>query len=189
MTGDTPLFPMDGQSFKALFDTYVHRVHDYIAFLCKSDHIAEEVTQEVFIILWRKRDDLHEINHLDQYIFRIARNLAMKLLKRAASDARLAAHIYKGSLKRSDEVAEAINCRNVQDLVAKALQKLPPQPRKIYLLSRHANLNFDQIASTTGLSRHTVKNHLQKALIFIREHLVKNGYQPLLAAVITSLLP
>lgn len=183
MTGDIPKSPLDEPDFKAIFDTYMPRVHTFIAMLCKSEHLAEDITQEVFIILWRKRNDLHLVRQMDQYIFRIARNQAIRLLKKAASDNQLAAHLFKASLQGSDEVFEEINRRSAQDLITQAILKLPPQPRKIYLLSRHEHMNSDEIATATGLSRHTVKNHLQKALTTIRVHLTKNGYKLLIAAI------
>ena len=176
---------MDETSFKKLFDMYLHPVHDYIAMICKSDYIAEEVTQELFIILWRKRNDLHHVQHMDQYIFRIARNLAIKLLKRAAMDSRLAAQFY---MQTSQNEEGPLHFNNTQHLITQAVMALPPQPKRIYLLSRRDNMNYDEMAAVTGLSRNTVKNHLQKALVTIREHLVKNGYQPLVAVTLIRLL-
>jgi RNA polymerase sigma-70 factor (family 1) len=167
----------DESSFKKLFDTYLTRVHDYISAISRSGYIAEEVTQELFIILWRKRHDLHEVQNMDQYIFRIARNLAINLLKKASIDSRMAAEFYKKSIQHSPVTGLEINLRGVQRLIDEAVLSLPPQPKKVYFLSRRENMNFDEIALEMGLSRNTVKNHLQKALQDIRKYLVQNGYR------------
>ncbi len=188
MAGSHQNFLYDENSFKDLFETYFERVYDYISAISRSDYIAEEVTQELFIILWRKRDDLHAVRQMDQYIFRIARNLAITLLKKAAMDSKLATQFYRQSLKQTNEVLERLGQQAVADLIHKAVNTLPPQPRKIYLLSRAEHMNFDEIAEVTGLSRNTVKNHLQKALRDIREYLIQNGYQPVLAAVLLKML-
>jgi RNA polymerase sigma-70 factor (family 1) len=188
MNGDFPPHTHDANSFRILFDAYLVRVHDYIAAISKSDYIAEEVTQELFLILWRKRDDLHEVNNMDQYVFRIARNLSINLLKKAALDHKTANEFYKRSVKQTNEVVENVSQRSVQNLIDKAVLSLPPQPRKIYLLSRRENMNVDEIAEAIGLSRNTVKNHLQKALSDIRDYLVQHGYQPVLAAMLIKLL-
>jgi RNA polymerase sigma-70 factor (family 1) len=188
MAGSHQNFLYDENSFKDLFDTYFDRVHDYISAISRSDYIAEEVTQELFVILWRKRGDLHAVQQMDQYIFRIARNLAITLLKKAAMDSKLATQFYRQSLKQTNEVLERLGQQAVTDLIHKAVNALPPQPRKIYLLSRTENMNFDEIAEVTGLSRNTVKNHLQKALHDIRAYLVQQGYQPVIAAVLLKML-
>ncbi len=187
VTGEHNLY-MEEERFKALFDEYIDRVHDYIRAISHSDYIAEEVTQELFLILWRKRGDLHQVEFMDQYVFRIARNLAIRLLKKAAVDAKMAAAFYKGSVRHSDDVLDNINQQNVLTLIDKAVMSLPPQPRKIYLLSRRENMNFDEMAEATGLSRNTVKNHLQKALNDIREYLIRHGYQPVVAAILLKIL-
>jgi len=182
------VYPGEEGGFKALFDTYVDRVHDYIKAISHSDYIAEEVTQELFLILWRKRGDLHQVEHMDQYVFRIARNLAVNLLKKAALDAKMAASFHRQSDQQADEVLDTLNQRNVRILIDKAVMTLPPQPRKIYLMSRRENMDFDEMAEATGLSRNTIKNHLQKALRDIREYLIQHGYQPLVAAILLKML-
>ncbi|RXK85477.1 RNA polymerase sigma factor [Filimonas effusa] len=174
----------DESSFRKLFETYAKRVHEYIYFITKSEYLTEEVTQELFLILWRKRKDLRVVENIDGYIFRIARNLAIGLLKRAALDSKLAAELYKHSAKESDQIEELMGERTVQQLIEKAVLELPAQPRKIYLLSRRENMNVDEIAAATGLSRNTIKNHLQKALNDIRDYLVRNGYRLALASLL-----
>lgn len=189
MAGDRTAVSFDENDFRKLFDTYLDRVHDYIVAISKSYYIAEETTQELFIILWRKRYDLQAVENIDQYIFRIARNLAIKMLKKAAADSKTAALFYNRSSEQASELPESMAQRGVQELIDKAVMQLPPQPRKIYLLSRRENMNFDQMAEATGLSRNTVKNHLQKALHDIREYLVQHGYQPVIAALLLKIFP
>jgi RNA polymerase sigma-70 factor (ECF subfamily) len=184
MIDDRSSYSTSADSFRILFDTYLDRVHDYISAISKSDYIAEEVTQELFLILWRKRNDLHEVRNMDQYVFRIARNLAIGLLKKAAADGKKAIEFYRTTQRQTSEVTDKLNGRITEELIHKAVMGLPPQPRKIYLLSRRENMSLDEIAAATGLSRNTVKNHLQKALHDIRAHLVQYGYPPLVAAML-----
>ncbi|ATL48239.1 hypothetical protein COR50_14305 [Chitinophaga caeni] len=174
----------DEQAFRTLYDEYAERVYQYANAFTRSPELAEDITQELFLILWRKRDDLHQVENMDGYIFRIARNLAIKLLKKAALDIQLSVELYRHAIKENNAIDEALGSKAVKDLLEKAVLELPPQPRKIYLLSRKEFMNFDEIAEVTGLSRNTVKNHLQKALNEIRDYLVKHGYQISIAALI-----
>ena len=48
-------------------------------------------------------------------------------------------------------------------LLDEAIDHLPPQQQKVYLLSRHKRLKYDEIATQMGLSRETVKKYLQGA--------------------------
>ena len=184
MAPDQDIFQHEESSFRQLFETYFDRVFDFIAALSKSDYIAEETTQELFAILWRKRRDLHQVHNMDQYIFRIARNLAINLSKKASADSRLAAQFYNNVAQHTSEVLENINYKEVQALIDHAVAALPPQPRNVYLLSRRQHMNYDEIAAATGLSRNTVKNHLQKALQEIRKYLADHNYQPVIAMML-----
>jgi RNA polymerase sigma-70 factor (family 1) len=188
MVDDSSMHTYDETSFKELFDTYMTRMHDYINAISNSEYIAEEVTQELFIILWRKRDDLHAVQNMDQYIFRIGRNLAISLLRKAALDSKMAAEFYKGSLKQTNDVLESVNQRSIQNLIDQVVMGLPPQARKIYFMSRRENMSFDEMAEITGLSRNTIKNHLQRALHDIREYLIHSGYQPVMASLLIKVL-
>ena len=189
MTGN-PLRHDHGEeeSFNELFDTYLDRVHDYIRAITKSHYLAEEVAQELFIILWKKRNELDHVENIDQYIFRMARNLAINQLKKAALDSTKSAEFYTRSVKEGNPVLEQLNQRTLLDLVEKAIATLPPQPQKVYSLSRKQQMNFDEIAETLGLSRNTVKNHLNKALNDIRVFLIEHGYTPVIALLLTAAL-
>ena len=174
------------ESFNELFDTYLDRVHDYIRSITKSHYLAEEVAQELFLILWKKRNELDHVENMDQYIFLIARNLAINQLKKAALDSTKSTEFYIRSEKEGNPVIEQINQRTLLDLLEKAVATLPPQPQKVYSLSRKQQMNFDEIAETLGLSRNTVKNHLNKALNDIRTFLIEHGYQPVIILLLTA---
>lgn len=177
----------DANGFKLLFDSYVQRVQDYIYAITRSRYMAEEATQELFIILWRKRYEWPAIQNMDHYIFRIARNLAINLLKKAAHNSRLADEWYRRSLRKAVTTTDELQLRHIQQLIHQAVSSLPPQPQKVYLLSRQEQMSFEEIAKALQLSRNTVRNHLNRALNAIREHLIQNGYHPLMIVALSIL--
>lgn len=70
--------------FKILFTKFKKPIHDYVQTITGSHELAEEIAQEVFIRLWRKMGSYDEIENIDYYIFRIARNECMRYFKKAA---------------------------------------------------------------------------------------------------------
>jgi RNA polymerase sigma-70 factor (ECF subfamily) len=60
-----------------------------------------------------------------------------------------------------------------EELINQAVEQLPPQQKKIYLLSRWSGLNHDQIANELSISKRTVSNQVTKALKFIKQYLGK----------------
>src|SRR5882762_5460894 len=79
--------------FVHLFHQYKVPIHDYVQAITGDHHTAEEITQEIFIKLWKKQADLQHIEHIEQYIFRMARNQSMDYFKKVALDAKLAGEL------------------------------------------------------------------------------------------------
>ena len=66
---------------------------------------------------------------------------------------------------------EMVDLKETEELINKAVQQLPEQQKKVYILSRREGLNADEIATKMNLSSKTVKNHLTEALHTIKERL------------------
>ncbi|MGE0113498.1 MAG: sigma-70 family RNA polymerase sigma factor [Steroidobacteraceae bacterium] len=58
----------------------------------------------------------------------------------------------------------------------KALDALPPQCRKVFIMQRMQGLSYQEIATRLGCSPRTIEKHLEKALQRCAEHLVANGF-------------
>jgi RNA polymerase sigma factor (sigma-70 family) len=62
---------------------------------------------------------------------------------------------------------------NSEQLIEEAAELLPPQRKKVFVLSRKQGLSRQEIARELNISANTVDNHLREALIFIRAYLQK----------------
>lgn len=163
-----------GDRFKILFTRFNKPVHDYVQTITGSHELAEEITQEIFIRLWRKRDSYDEIENFDSYIFRIARNECMRYFKRAAVETHMLHELQKRMTAENNNVTEYINLRESQGLLDKAIASLSPQRQKVYLLSRRQGLRIEEIAAEMQISYNTVRNHLVEALRQIRLYYIEH---------------
>jgi len=173
MTGSSDMADVERQ-FKLLFDRYKKPIHDYIRIITASHEVAEEITQEVFIRLWKKRGSYAEIEQIDYYIFRIARNECMRYFKKAAVETQLFRDLQKRMTAEYDNINEYIDYKETETLLDQAINSLSPQRRKVYQLSRRQGLRIEEIAAEMGISYNTARNHLVEALRKIRNHYLKN---------------
>ena len=60
-------------------------------------------------------------------------------------------------------------------LLNEAIERLPPQQKIAYRLSRNEGKKYEEIALEMGISISTVKNHLTKAIGFVRIYLINNS--------------
>lgn len=174
--------------FILLFDTYKHRVHGYIQHITGDFHVAEELTQEVFIRLWKKRDKFPAIENKDKYIFRMAHNASMDWFQKMALDARLAAEVKRRLKVVDNNVDDHVKLKEAQALLEKALDTLSPKRREVFELSRKKGLKLQEIADQMGISFHTANHHLVAALQQIRSYFVEHSQDRALILLVFALL-
>lgn len=167
----TPSSPYE-QEFIRLFNAYRSPVQAYIQTVTADRYVAEELTQELFLKLWRNNSRWKDIENMDQYIMRMAHNACMTWFRKLALDARLIREIKNRLQLESNNVENHMAYREAQQLLDHALSTLSPQRRKAFELSRKQGLKLSEIAESMGVSFHTANHHLQAALDHIRQHLV-----------------
>jgi RNA polymerase sigma-70 factor (ECF subfamily) len=160
----------DEIAFGQLFRQYKDKLYSFILHLSGSATIAEDVLQDVFLKIWRDRHQLTNIDNFNAYLYRMAQNTAINVLRRQSREAllltevqRLAPHGVQGD--------ELLAAKEVRTALQQAINNLPPQQRKVYQLGKEQGLTYEQIAVSLGISTSTVRNHMVQALKTIREYI------------------
>jgi RNA polymerase sigma-70 factor (family 1) len=161
----------DEKAFRKLYDAYFDRLSVYVYKFNKSEEATAEIVQDVFLKLWITRGAAKQIDSLQGYLFRSARNRTIDYLRKLARDSNLANLV---SLQLSDErnnIEEKLNLSDLQLLINQALEELSEQKKQIFKLSKLDGLSHDEISEAMNLSKSTVKNHLSETLRHLRKHL------------------
>jgi RNA polymerase sigma-70 factor (family 1) len=175
----------DVDAFTTIFNFYEPRLYPFVLKMTKSETIAEEVVQEVFIKLWTNRATVGSIDNPKGYIFRAASNQTISHLRSKARQMNLVKTVAGSNGDESNSTEETLELKELQAMVHEAVEKLPPQRKLIYTMSRQQGFKNNEIAEQLGLSISTVKNQLTEALRTIREHLKQH---PGLPAVIITII-
>jgi len=160
----------DVVAFEDLFRSLYPPLLRYVTQRTGSRAIAEELVQDVFVGIWRRRRTLDPARPVRSYIFRSARNAIVNHGRRQRLDRRLRDWIRsrpRGAAQGHDRAATD----ELAGAIAKAVKALPPRCREVFTLSRDGRLSHAEIASTLGLSTKTVENHMGRALKLLRESL------------------
>ena len=62
------------------------------------------------------------------------------------------------------------------DVVDRALNKMSPRSREVFLMRRETGMTYEEIAKATGVSKTTVNSLMHKAQVVLREHVTKAGF-------------
>ena len=123
---------------------------------------AENITQDVFIILWENRDFIEHIDNMNAYLFRLVRNKCLDYLKHKVFEQR-----YVESVQTSYEV-DVVEDNDTEILIRAAINSLPKRCRDIFLLSRVEGLKYKEISEQLGISVNTVECQMGIALKKLR---------------------
>ncbi|MBC9928976.1 RNA polymerase sigma factor [Chitinophaga qingshengii] len=172
-------------AFRELFHEYNARLLPFIYKICKSEVIAEEMVQEVFLRVWVNREELAYMERPASWIFRVASNLSVSYLRSLQGKERQLLSIENITEPVADNVLEELTTRELQVLIERAVSQLPPKRQQIYRLSRHEGLSHKEIAEQLSLSQNTVKDQLVISLKYIREYIYKEwgGLIPVLVLI------
>jgi RNA polymerase sigma-70 factor (family 1) len=169
----------DDVAFETLLGRHWKRIYFRALSYVKSVHAAEELTQDIFIMLWRKREQLPTLDNFDAYLNIMVRNsilsaLRTRLVIEGVSD-------HDESLWRPDSQLEH---KESYALIQKGIELLPQRRQEVFRLSRIEGLTHAEIAEQLGITKQTVNEHIIAAMAFLKTFL-RNHSGDALAIFIT----
>src|SRR5688500_4772475 len=161
----------DRNAFRLVFDLYNGRLTTFIYRLTKSETIAAELVQDIFVKLWVRRSQLADLTNAQAYLFAMASNRTIDHLRKISAESRMLDDLWVRVAHSSKSTEEAYNAKECNHLINEAVVQLSAQKQKIFRLSRYEGLKHEEIADYLSLSKSTVKNHLVETLRHIRAYL------------------
>lgn len=178
----------DEAAFTAIYQRYHPLIYTYALGFLKLPELAEDLVHEVFMKIWTMRDQIAIQSSLSAYLYRACRNHAINSLQRIAADRELRqAVIRRLEAQLDDDLSEAARLQHYEDLLNQSLAAMPSQRRRVYELCRRQGMSYDEAAAVLGISRNTVKEHVAKALRFLRKDLLSRRDLVLLIVLLEKL--
>jgi RNA polymerase sigma-70 factor (family 1) len=162
------------QLFNELFREHEHKLYAFVAKIFRSDAQAKDIVQDVFLKLWTIREQLHEIENMDAFLYRLTENRVYDYLRATATREKTRQELWQRIQHTNDSTTIPLEVKEYHHLVQQAIEQLSPQRKTVYLLSKEEGLKQQQIAEELRLSPHTVRNHLAEAFRSIRSYMKKN---------------
>ena len=132
--------------------------------------VAEDLAQEVFLELWRRRETLALETTVHAYLLQSVRNRALNHLRHVQVRRRSAAEVVEMSGSSIPADAETV-AGELAVAIEHAMQALTPRCREVFQLSRERGFKYSEIATQLGVSVKAVEAQMGKALRTMREHL------------------
>jgi RNA polymerase sigma-70 factor (ECF subfamily) len=172
-------------AFEILFREYYVRLCGFANKFISSSTESEEIVQEVFLNIWKKRGQYKLNDEIRPYLFKSVQNLCFNFLEHKKLTDKyysIIEIVYKDHTEDYNTY-ESVLYTEFENKASAAINSLPVQCRKIFQMSREDGLKYSEIAEKLGISVKTVETQMSRALSKLRTEL--NDY---LTAVIISLL-
>lgn len=161
----------------------------YLVKLTKDRDIASDVVQDIFTQLWLTRESLKRVESFRSWLFVISRHHAVRMLKSIDRENKMRQDWYLlTSHTESIEPGDLASLKEAYDtLVKNAIDRLPAQQKKVWILARIEGKKYVEIAEEMNISRETVKKYLQIASSSIVDYIRKNGLPIIISFLIMKL--
>ncbi|MEW6508219.1 MAG: RNA polymerase sigma-70 factor [Bacteroidota bacterium] len=168
------LYPLlkakDEDAIKEFFLIMQPHIFYFLYRFTSKREIAEDLTQETFVKFWLSLDSLDPSRSCKSYLYKIARNLALNYIERNPVQTTIG-NDESLLVRLSSITQEDLDATFFMDDFQKAINTLPERCKATFLLSRFSGFNYSEIAEVLGVSIHTVKNQMNKALAVLRKRL------------------
>jgi RNA polymerase sigma-70 factor (ECF subfamily) len=158
----------DHESYRQVFLHWRRPIFQFVFNLIGNEKEAEDITQDIFVVLWNYRDRIDPERNIRSFLFLVARRTAYK-----SNRANQIRKKYANSAWMDDEdcfTSQNIVVEKEIELLKQAiLRRMPSQQRKIFELSHNDGLTPEEIAERLGIKRESVYNQLSKARKAIRD--------------------
>ena len=165
-------------NFDKIYVLYYSRMFRFAKEYVLFDEDAENIVQDVFLLLWEKREVLDIQISLVSYLFALVKNKSLDYLRH-----KVIADEYKQELSAKLTALELLNYsftsdEEIEQILMTAINKLPERCRQVFLKSRIEGKKNREIANELNLTVSTVENQMTIALRKLRVEL--KDYLPLL---------
>jgi len=132
---------------------------------------AEEIVQDIFVSLWKRREFLELFSTFNNYFAVSVKYRVIKLLAKRKNQQKYTDTFFQKDSLLDNSTQEWLDFEALKDQLSLVVAELPEKCRLVYTLSRDEGRSQKQIATELGISEKTVEAHLGKAIKVLRKNL------------------
>jgi RNA polymerase sigma-70 factor (family 1) len=160
----------NAKAFDVLFERYFNKLHFFSLKYLKDRALAEEMVMDIMVKLWEKKDDFRAGISIGPYLFRAMKNAIVDHYRKKGLETVFLEQSHE-ELHISNSTENELDFDELHQIYQLNLEKLSPQRRRVFEMSRHENMTYPEIARHLNLSVKTVESHISASLAYLRKSL------------------
>ena len=168
---DVDLFDLtksgDRSAFTEIYDRYFSLLYLHALRRLKNKDEAKDIVQDIFSDLWSGRCLINPRTNVSNYLYTSIRNrvLNVEAHKNVRSKYQSSLNLNERTESPTDHLARE---RQLQVLIEKEIEALPPRMKTVFLMSRKSHMPFVEIARDLQITEQSVRSHVKNALRILR---------------------
>ncbi len=155
------------EAFDVIYMRYWERLYFYLVKAIRDAAEAEDILQEIFVSLWKRRSNLQNVDSLYTYLYSCVRYGGFRYIRQ---------EIKRNHFRKSwsllftdadDLFEQQLAANELSLLINHEIDKLPLKMKQVFLLSRTEDLSHKEIAHKLNISDKTVKKQISNALKYL----------------------
>ncbi|MCF6405088.1 sigma-70 family RNA polymerase sigma factor [Chitinophaga filiformis] len=160
------------RAFKQLFDLYASDVKSYAFYILRNSEDAEDIVQELFMELWKRKGRLRIRGDLRTYLISATYNRSITKSERNQRQARKKQRYAEDVDPFGVDLIPFDRESERMEQIREVLKRVPKKSREAFEMIRLHQLSFKEAAAKTGVTEATIKSHVQNAENHIRNELL-----------------
>ncbi len=163
----------DREAFAELYNRHIEDLLSYGYRVTSDRQLIRDSVQDLFLHLWRTRENLAETDSVRFYLYRSLRNRIVRNSEKNNHVAIDSAHLFEniiGELSSEDDLiaGEQLTERHLR--LKLAIQQLPKRQQEIIQLRYYHDFSFEEISEMMHINQQSVRNLLHKAITELRHY-------------------
>lgn len=151
-------------AYEHIYRLYFHKIYMFVLRYVVCKDLAYDLTQDIFLKIWEKRDQLTHAKNFQSYLYCMAKNHTLDRLKHISVSKKAIKELalqYENQCKPLDiQYAE----KEYFEFLKAEIIDLPERTRIIFKLCREEDKSYKEVAEELGISTDTVKYHMVKSM-------------------------
>ena len=148
----------DENALTELYQYYYKKLVQFSKSIVRTNELAEEVVEDVFIKLWCNRVSIHEIKNLNVYLYIAVKNTSLNTLSQKARQL-ISAPFDFLNIEFENELGKPDDLLITAEMMQRmqhAIDALPPRCKMIFKLIREDGLKYKEVAEILNISVNTI---------------------------------
>jgi len=181
----------DQKAFEVIFSRYVNRVYRQAFKLVGNEADAEDVVQEVFLLVYRKAQSFLGKSEFSTWLYRLTANAALTKLRQRKKEKEVSLdeylpkfrkdghHLVRPVVDWTQDIDKFVAIKEYSQIIKEAMEQLSPMDKAVVMMSDMEEMSNPEISETLGISVQAVKARLHRARLFLRGKFTAHlGYSP-----------